>query len=69
MAILKSTPFVLLKGLPKTDKEAIRDIVGKSILLVSHTDNEAELEFVDKNGNTHNIWVNEKFVTFENGEK
>jgi hypothetical protein len=69
MAILKSTPFALLKGLPKTDKESIRDIVGKSILLVSHKDGEAELEFVDKNGNTHNIWVNEKFVTFENGEK
>ena len=71
MAILKSVPTALLKGLPKSDKEAIIAIVGESIALIGRdsNDNTIELEFVDKHGDTHNIWVEESFVTLENGEK
>jgi hypothetical protein len=63
MAILKSIPPGLLTGLPPYDKRAITAVLGKPVLLVEYDDvGRAELEFTDKNGRSHTIWVNTEFV-------
>jgi hypothetical protein len=53
----------LLDDLPSEDQQAICDIVGKPILLVEYDeDGRAELEFRDRDGNVHFIYVNPAFI-------
>jgi hypothetical protein len=52
-----------LDNLPPSDKRAIAAIVGKPITLVEYDDTgRAELEFTDKNGITHYIYVKPMFI-------
>ena len=61
--ILKTLPPGLSDGLPLRDKRAITAIVGKPVVLVGYDDvGRAELEFVDKRGDNHSIWVGRKFI-------
>lgn len=59
---LTKVPPGLLKGLPSEDQTAIINVVGKPVLLVEYDDGRAELEFVDKNGVIHFIWVDPNFI-------
>jgi hypothetical protein len=53
----------MLDDLPAEDQEAITEIIGKSILLVEYDeDGRAELEFQDRNGNLHFIYVSPEFI-------
>ncbi len=55
--ILKSAPPALLNGLPEEDQIAILAIVGRPVLLAAFSHGQAELEFVDSDGDEHTIWV------------
>jgi hypothetical protein len=47
-----------LAGLPSKDQHAIKSIVGKSIRLVAYyEDGRAELQFTEKDGTLHFIYV------------
>lgn len=62
MVVLKELPPGLLDNLPGEDQEAITDIVGKPILLCEYDDDgRAELEFTDRKGLIHFIYVNPDF--------
>jgi hypothetical protein len=61
--VLKELPAGLLDGLPATDQDAIKSIVGKPVTFVENDgDGRAELEFVDAQGNYHSIWVEQRFI-------
>jgi hypothetical protein len=60
--VLTEVPSGLLDGLPVEDQTAIVDVVGKSVLLVGYEDGRAELEFTDKHGTIHSIFVNPTFI-------
>jgi len=51
-----------LGGLPSEDQTAITEVVGKQVLLVGDEDGRAELEFTDKHGTIHSIFVNPTFI-------
>jgi hypothetical protein len=56
--VLKSVPPGLLDGLPERDQRAITAIVGQPVRLVDYDDvGRAELEFTDKSGDIHYIYV------------
>jgi hypothetical protein len=55
--ILQSAPPSLLSGLPEEDQRAIRLIVGKPVTFAGYSFGQAELEFVDGNGDGHSVWV------------
>jgi hypothetical protein len=56
--ILTKAPAALLRGLPKEDQQAIKAIVGQPVTLAGYNDyGEAELEFTDRQGDEHTIWV------------
>jgi hypothetical protein len=57
LVILTSVPQALLKGLPKEDKTAIREVIGRPVLLTGFFYGQAELEFKDRDGDDHTIWV------------
>lgn len=61
--ILTRLPPGLVTGLPRSDQNAIRAIVGKPVKLVEYdSDGRAELQFVDKAGTIHFIYVAPSFV-------
>jgi hypothetical protein len=61
--VLERLPAGFLKGLPKSDQAAIRQIVGKRVRLVGYDDaGRAELEFVDRNRTYHFIFVDPSFI-------
>src|SRR5438552_16214579 len=61
--ILTVVPPGLLEGLPREDQTAIVEVVGKQVLLVGYEeDGRAELEFTDKHGTIHYIFVNPIFM-------
>jgi hypothetical protein len=61
--ILTRLPPGLVTGLPRRDQNAIRAIVGKPVTLAEYdADGRAELEFVDKAGHIHFIYVAPSFV-------
>ena len=61
--VLKSLPPGFLDDLPLRDKRAIAGIVGKPITLVEYDDvGRAELEFTDKRGTIHFIYVKPMFI-------
>ena len=55
-------PPGLLGGLPSEDQTAITEVVRKQVLLVGYEDGRAELEFTDKHGTIHSIFVNAIFI-------
>ncbi len=58
VVVLERLPPGLLKGLPEEDQIAISEIVGKPVLMVCYDDDgRAELEFADRNGHRHSIFV------------
>jgi hypothetical protein len=57
LVILTSVPSSLLKRLPKEDQTAIRSIVGHPVTLSGYSYGQAELEFIDSDGDGHTIWV------------
>jgi len=63
LAILTELPPGLLSGLPREDQKAIRQIVGKPVLLEEYDDDgRAVLTFTDSNEVIHSIFVNPKFI-------
>jgi hypothetical protein len=61
--VLTVVPPGLLEGLPREDQTAIVEVVGKQVLLVGYEeDGRAELEFTDKHGTIHYIFVNPIFI-------
>jgi hypothetical protein len=58
MVVLTKIPAGLLDGLPQEDQDAISAILGKPVLLNEYDDaGIAELEFTDKSGVVHYIYV------------
>jgi hypothetical protein len=61
--VLTSLPPGLLDGLPQGDQEAITATVGQAVRLVDYDDvGRAELEFTDKRGDTHYIYVKPEYL-------
>ena len=61
--VLEKLPPGLLEGLLASDQRAIKRIVGKPVHLLEYDElGRAELEFMDKNGNVHSIWVGPEFI-------
>lgn len=54
---LNVMPPGLLQGLPEEDQAAIRAIIGRPVTLAGYSFGQAELEFVDRAGDDHTIWV------------
>lgn len=62
--LLTKVPPGLLEGLPLEDQRAIRAVVGKPILLSEYDkDGRLELEFTDRKGTIHFIYVQPSFVS------
>lgn len=62
--VLNELPPGLIVDLPGEDQKAIREIVGKPILLLEYDDTgRAELQFTDSEGVIHFVYVNPKFIT------
>jgi hypothetical protein len=63
MVVLTEVPPGFLDDLPIEDQQAISEVVGKPIRLNDYDeDGRAELEFTDRDGNGHFIWVSPKFI-------
>ena len=61
--VLLGVPAGMLVDLPLEDQQAINEVVGKPILLNGYDDaGRAELEFKDRNGVIHFIYVRLEFV-------
>jgi hypothetical protein len=57
--VLTEIPPGFLDDLPTEDQQAVKEVVGKPILLNEYDDNgRAELEFADASGVVHLIYVN-----------
>jgi hypothetical protein len=62
--VLVSVPPGLLNGLPQRDQRAISAIVGQPVRLVDYDDvGRAELEFTDRKGVIHYIYVQPEFIS------
>jgi len=62
--VLVRVPPGLLDGLPQRDQRAISAIVGQPVLLVDYDDvGRAELEFTDRKGRIHFIYVKPEFIS------
>lgn len=62
--ILTGLPPRFLDDLPIEDQEAIRAVIGKALVLNEYDeDGRAELEFRDKNGVVHFIYVERKWTS------
>ena len=63
MVVLTTILKGFLDDLPEEGQQAIRDIVGKPVLLNEYDDaGRAELEFNDRDGQTHFIFVAAGFI-------
>ena len=63
MVVLTAIPQGFLDDLPEEDQQAIREIVGKPVLLNEYDDaGRAELEFNDRDGQPHFIFVPADFI-------
>lgn len=63
MVVLTVIPQDFLHDLPEEDQQAIREIVGKPVLLHEYDDaGRAELEFNDRDGQRHFISVAAKWI-------
>lgn len=63
LVVLTKLPPRFLDDLPRENRQAISDVVGKPIRLKKFDkDGRAELEVTDSNGVIHSIWVNPDFI-------
>lgn len=63
VVVLIEIPPGLLNDLPSEDQEAIREVVGKSIKLSGYEgDGRAELEFKDRGGTVHFVYVEPRYI-------
>jgi hypothetical protein len=63
LVVLIELPQGFTDDLPLEDREAINEIVGKPIILNEYDeDGRAELEFEDRHGTGHTIWIDPKFI-------
>jgi hypothetical protein len=63
LVVLTEIPPGLLDDLPMEDQEAITEQIGKPVTLNEYDeDGRAELEFKDKKGTIHFIYVNPDFI-------
>lgn len=63
MVVLQEVPEGLLDGLPTKDQRAISEIVGKPVRLNEYDDaGRAEIEFTDREGVIHFIYVNPDLI-------
>lgn len=63
LVVLREIPKGLVDGLPKGDQKGISEIVGKPIRLNKYDeDGRAELEFIDRHGVIHFIYVRPEFL-------
>jgi hypothetical protein len=63
MVVLAAIPDGFLDDLPDEDQQAIKDIMGKPVLLNEYDDaGRAELEFKDRDGQVHFIFVAADFI-------
>lgn len=63
MVVLTAIPQGFLDDLPEEDQQTIREIVGKPVLLNEYDDaGRAELEFNDREGYPHFIFVAADFI-------
>jgi hypothetical protein len=60
--ILTTAPQSLLQNLPEEDQEAIRAIVGSPVTFAGYSWGQAELEFTDREGAGHSIWVDDSLI-------
>ena len=61
--VLKSVPPGLLDGPPQHDQRAITATVGQPVRLVDYDEvGRAELEFTDKRGDVHYIYVEPAYL-------
>ena len=61
--VLTGVPPGFLDDLPTEDQRAITEVVGKPIRLNDYDDEgRAELEFTDRDGNFHFIYVSPNFI-------
>jgi hypothetical protein len=61
--VLRELPPGFLDDLPGTDQKAIRQILGKPVLVEGiEDDGRVELQFVDDQGDFHFIYVDPRFV-------
>lgn len=61
--VLTELPSGFLRGLPKPDKKAISEIIGKPVQFIQYdSDGRAELEFTDRLGVIHFIYVKPSFI-------
>jgi hypothetical protein len=65
--VLTEVPPGLLDDLPEEDQQAINEVVGKPIRLNEYDEiGRAELEFTDRNGIFHEIWVKPDYIRAPN---
>ena len=62
LVVLTEVPSGFLDDLPAEDQQAIVEVVGKPIVLRGYADGRAELEFEDRDGNGHVIFVAPRFI-------
>jgi hypothetical protein len=55
--VLISIPATLMSDLPEEDQVAIRSVVGRTVTFAGFSYGQAEVEFKDKEGDDHTIWV------------
>jgi hypothetical protein len=61
--VLTGVPPELLEGLPREDQAAIVEVVGEQVLLVGYEDDgRAKLQFTDKYGTIHFVFVNPTLI-------
>jgi ankyrin repeat protein len=61
--VLTEVPPGFLDDLPSEDQQAINEVIGKPLRLNEYDkDGRAELEFKDRNGNLHFIYVRPEFI-------
>jgi len=60
---IKALPQGFTDDLPYEDQRALHEVVGKQIMLNGYDkEGRAELEFVDRCGVHHTIWLDPKFI-------
>jgi hypothetical protein len=66
--VLTEVPPGMLDDLPLEDQQAIVEVVGKPTVLRGYDDDgRAELEFEDRDGNGHVIFVDLRFIRAGDG--
>ena len=63
IVILTAIPRGMLDDLPEDDQRAIKEIVGRPVLLSEYDDvGRAEIEFTDRSGQLHSLFVAPEFI-------